>query len=513
MWKIVFLFLTILFGQLSAEDLNSLKSVPVSYKGRIRSFDSYAKLLLYEFTHDHQIEDQKALNWLVDLYYHGFQKWANTPLFWVEDEPKKRLSYNELKLVDLKNPELLKKIKLFESFKGILHEDSNNFLLLPNKYSEKEWLPLSTLNETDFNFTAFSDSNFRSLKRSYLNWKNGNSIKNLSDELLNAYQEISATEMLKGRAVYYPSLWQLKAEVWALDTPLISFAIFGYLLALFCFLIPFPKALFLGYSGLIGAFCLHTTALLLRSYILWRPPVSNMFETVIYVPWVAILVSGLLVVVYKTRWPLIASCILTSSLLAILELTNFNNSYETVPAVLNSQFWLVIHVLMIVGSFGILLLSGILGHLYIICYHLQKAHLSSMENCLLQTLYLGLALLIPGTLLGGVWAAQSWGRFWDWDPKESWAFISACIYLITVHLYRFKCISAIGLSIGSIIGLGFISFTWYGVNYILGTGLHSYGFGKASHALYWFFLAAEAVFLILMIFLSRKPKISIEKKT
>jgi ABC-type transport system involved in cytochrome c biogenesis permease subunit len=78
---------------------------------------------------------------------------------------------------------------------------------------------------------------------------------------------------------------------------------------------------------------------------------------------------------------------------------------------------------------------------------------------------MGVAMLIPGTILGGVWAAESWGRFWDWDPKESWAFISSCIYLMVIHAYRFHFIRNIGLAAGSIAGLLMISFTWYGVNY------------------------------------------------
>ena len=116
-------------------------------------------------------------------------------------------------------------------------------------------------------------------------------------------------------------------------------------------------------------------------------------------------------------------------------------------------------------------------------------------DALLQSLYVGIALLIPGTILGGIWAAQSWGRFWDWDPKESWAFISSCVYLLIIHAYRFKRISGIGLAIGSIGGLLAISFTWYGVNYILGTGLHSYGFGSGGEWIYYSYVGLELAFI------------------
>ena len=121
--------------------------------------------------------------------------------------------------------------------------------------------------------------------------------------------------------------------------------------------------------------------------------------------------------------------------------------------------------------------------------------LKQLSSMILQTLYIGTAMLIAGTILGGLWAAESWGRFWDWDPKESWAFISSAFYLIWIHAYRFHKISSFGLAFGSVSGLLAISFTWYGVNYILGTGLHSYGFGSGGEHLYYAFLGTESLFL------------------
>jgi ABC-type transport system involved in cytochrome c biogenesis permease subunit len=105
-------------------------------------------------------------------------------------------------------------------------------------------------------------------------------------------------------------------------------------------------------------------------------------------------------------------------------------------------------------------------------------------------------MLIPGTLLGGVWAQESWGRFWDWDPKESWAFISCALYIAIVHAYKYKIIRQFGLIIGSIVGVNVITFTWYGVNYILGQGLHSYGFGSGGQPLYWGFIVFETLLII-----------------
>ncbi len=171
-------------------------------------------------------------------------------------------------------------------------------------------------------------------------------------------------------------------------------------------------------------------------------------------------------------------------------------------AVLDSQVWLMVHVLLVVGSYGLFILGAALGHFYLggfLLYKEERAWMHPLPPLILQTLYGGTALLLSGTILGGIWAAQSWGRFWDWDPKESWAFISLCVYLLFIHAYRFSRLSSFGLSIGAVLGALTISFTWYGVNYLLGTGLHSYGFGEGGTYPYFLFLGGEGVFLTLVL--------------
>lgn len=246
------------------------------------------------------------------------------------------------------------------------------------------------------------------------------------------------------------------------------------------------------------AFVLHTLLLLMRGIILGRPPVANMEETVLYVPWIGALLAGGAAYFLKERFPLKIGAFLACLLLALPQ----DSAMDTLVPVLNSRFWLTVHVLMIVASYGVLIFSGILGHVYLFTGN------TTAKKLLLPTLYIGVALLIPGTILGGVWAAESWGRFWDWDPKEAWAFISAAVYLIFIHAWRYRKISAFGLAIGSVLGLMAISFTWYGVNYILGTGLHSYGFGHGGTLYYWIFLASEA-FMLSTLLILRSLKINL----
>jgi cytochrome c biogenesis factor len=95
-------------------------------------------------------------------------------------------------------------------------------------------------------------------------------------------------------------------------------------------------------------------------------------------------------------------------------------------------------------------------------------------------LQVGVVLIIAGTLLGAVWADKAWGRFWGWDPKEVWALVVILIYLIPLHLRLVGRVQATGLAAWSIYGFGSVIFSWYGVNFILGAGLHSYGFGTGG---------------------------------
>lgn len=367
------------------------------------------------------------------------------------------------------------------------------------------------------NFTPYKNEDFQAIREAYFALEKAYinqdtqailpSFDGLMQALSKPYAEtLAGTPAIEAfqKTYIYPTTIQLKSESIYTRYPLIEGTIVLYALALIGFLL--AKTL---KSGLLKkssfvlfllSFLLHSFILGLRCFILDRPPVSNMFETVIYVPWIAILAGISFYTYTKNSLLLIASSVSALVLLVILEVTNLSRQLEQPQAVLDSQYWLTVHVMLIVGSYGVFFLSAILGHIYLGYSFFNKLNvkMKSLEFSVLQTLYLGCFMLIPGTILGGVWAAESWGRFWDWDPKESWAFISCCVYLVVIHAYRFNKIKAFGLCMGAIIGFLAISFTWYGVNYILGTGLHSYGFGNGGERFYYFFLLAELIFLLVV---------------
>lgn len=357
---------------------------------------------------------------------------------------------------------------------------------LPSKLGKGRWFPLNALlidvyDEVNLswkpvgNFTLYPDAAFEMLQKEYR--KEAPDIQ-LIEKVLAENYTLLAGKKYHGD-LYYPTLFQLKVETIYFAWPWIAFTILLYFFG-FAALLKFPRT---GLGLTIAAFILHTAILAMRILILKRPPVSNMFETVIYVPWIAVATGFFFSWMRSNVIPLLASIASSICLLLILKVSQLDQSLENVQAVLDSQFWLTIHVLMVVGSYGVLIFSGIMGHIYLLFNRRED-----LASTIIASMYLGTGLLIAGTLLGGVWAAQSWGRFWDWDPKESWAFISSCIYLAVIHAYRFKKIGSFGLAIGSILGLVAIGFTWYGVNYILGTGMHSYGFGQGGEG--WFYAFA-----------------------
>lgn len=409
-------------------------------------------------------------------------------------------------------------------YERLLHADSM-LKVLPGYRGEGEWLPLKALKinvynptaqrlKTVNNFTLYTDEQFDNIRRTYLDLEEAvlledeSQIRALSRQLASllneSYRSLAGTPYKEStkKTISYPSTGQLEAEVVYYQYPTIALTIIAYAFAAGLLLlvvnIKRRPMYILGWAVLVFAFSLHTSVLLLRCYILGRPPVSNMFETVIYVPWIAVLASFLLYWKLRNTLVLVASSLVALVLLTVLQVTNISSGLENVQAVLDSQYWLIIHVLLVVGSYGVFALSGILGHLYLISYAIHQRETAAMQfinRCTVQAIYLGVAMLIPGTILGGVWAAECWGRFWDWDPKESWAFISICIYLIWIHAYTFHHIKNFGLAVGAVIGLIAISFTWYGVNYVLGTGLHSYGFGSGGETYYYLYLLGELLFL------------------
>ncbi len=248
----------------------------------------------------------------------------------------------------------------------------------------------------------------------------------------------------------------------------------------------------------------------LRISILGRAPVSNTYEALLWMGLVAVAVGLVGQVLSRKSWYLAGG--MAASMIAMLfaMLVPLADQTNTLPAVLRSNYWLILHVLTIVASYGALLLAAVLGHVYLIRNVLMRRPDSDQQSRVIVQVYrvmqLGLVLLTIGTILGGVWAADSWGRFWGWDPKETWSLISIIVYFALIHARYVGWLRDTGLAVASIIGFMAIVWTFYGVNYVMASGLHSYGFGSGGEVYVAAWAGVEALFVGACLLVARSQR-------
>ncbi len=243
------------------------------------------------------------------------------------------------------------------------------------------------------------------------------------------------------------------------------------------------KYLFVVFRSVIFIlFIIHTLGLVARGYISGHAPWSDAYESMIYVSW-ATMGIGLLFA-RKSDLTLASTSFVTSMILMIAHWNWMDPSIANLVPVLDS-YWLMIHVSIIVGSYGPFALATILGIVALILmvlstksnYLIIKNKLSEITIINELALTIGLIMLTIGNFLGGMWANESWGRYWGWDPKETWALISILIYAFVLHMRLIPKMRGVWLfNLMSIIAFASIVMTYFGVNFYL-VGLHSYASG------------------------------------
>lgn len=235
-------------------------------------------------------------------------------------------------------------------------------------------------------------------------------------------------------------------------------------------------------AGVILVFIGHGSGLAMRWYISGHAPWSNGYEAVIFIAWSTILAG--LFFVKKNPAVIAATTLLAAMMLFVTELNLLDPEITPLQPVLKS-YWLMIHVAIITSSYGFLGISGILGLVNMFLYLLKnknnkkrlQMNIVELTSVSEMVLIIGLFMLTIGTFLGGVWANESWGRYWGWDPKETWALVSMLVYAIIIHLRFIPALSSRFLfNVLSLWGYSAILFTFFGVNFIL-VGLHSYAQG------------------------------------
>lgn len=264
----------------------------------------------------------------------------------------------------------------------------------------------------------------------------------------------------------------------------------------------------LGWILILIGFGLQIFGFYSRIAIAGRPPVTNMYETVVWLAFGTVLFAIILEAIYRCRYFLLAAApvAVLSLVLADTLPTVLDSSINPLVPVLRNNFWLIIHVLTITLSYAAFALAMAVAHIVLgkILANPKRNDLAPLHNYLYRTLQVGVLLLATGTILGGVWANYSWGRFWDWDPKETWALIALLCYLLVLHGRIAGWWGGFGLAVGSVLCFLAVLMAWYGVNFVLGKGLHSYGFGTGGYSYALAFVFAELIFVGLAIFKKRQ---------
>ncbi|HDZ5147543.1 TPA: cytochrome c biogenesis protein CcsA [Campylobacter jejuni] len=328
------------------------------------------------------------------------------------------------------------------------------------------------------------------------------------------YQEKIGYKVMPNKTKIEMEIFSNKAEIFVKLAPV--YLVAGFLLLILVFskmVVPNLRISFIFkvvYVLNILAFVVHTIGLGLRAYLSGHAPWSNGYESMVYIAW-ALSLSGIF---FSRKSPIALSLtsILSGVVLMVAHLSEMNPQITNLVPVLNS-YWLSIHVSVITASYGFLGLCALLGifTLFLMCFLKKdgKYNLNILRNITEATrinemaMILGLCLLTVGNFLGAIWANESWGRYWSWDSKETWALVSILVYAAILHLRMIpKYCNQFVFALWSMFAYWVIIMTYFGVNYFL-TGLHSYAAGEAAQIpgyVYWGF----TLMVVLALFAKRK---------
>lgn len=509
-----------------------LKMVPIQNRGRIKPLDTFASESLQFVTGKKTWKGKDAVECLVGWLFNFDHEWENEEMIRVTYKPLKSelgldteknfFSYNQLQ-----DNEGIKKILRGASTKSRTKErlsdlekkavtlenqlevvgaifTGQSFTILPNPEGiSSTWFPLTNLN-TPGGLPYPSDVTERfalALKESVESFL----AKNADGWNASAPKWIAMLSNDMGNGVY-PDAHVLKREIHYNHLRPFRIAWGIYTLG-FVFLLLFivgKKSIFqkLGLVTVVSGLAMHTYGFVLRCLISGRPPVTNMYESVIWVTWGCILFSLLVWLAYKNS--VIPTAATVFSIVGLVLADNLPSvldpSINPLEPVLRSNYWLTIHVLTITLSYAAFALSLCLGNVVMGYYVFKPTHTENIQNYSLymyRAMQIGVVLLAAGTILGGVWADYSWGRFWGWDPKEVWALIALLFYLAVLHGRFTGWLKGFGFAATTVISFLGVLMAWYGVNFVLGVGLHSYGFGSGGMGWVSSYVGLQLAFIVL----------------
>ncbi|QKF81927.1 cytochrome c biogenesis protein CcsA [Halarcobacter ebronensis] len=330
------------------------------------------------------------------------------------------------------------------------------------------------------------------------NWDLSNSFI----DMIIQYQEKVGSEVIPPKSQIENEILFNKLGIFPKLT--IAYMILGLIILIVAFIVVFnpkikpKKTTFVFFIILAILFALHTFGMGFRWIISGHAPWSDTYESLLYISWSAVFAA--VIFFRKSLLALSAGVIVAGIFMFTAHLTSIDPQITNLVPVLKS-YWLTIHVSVLTASYGFFGLSAILGFMSLIMFifrknrpHLNETikHITAINEI---SLIIGLSAITIGNFLGGVWANESWGRYWGWDPKETWAYVSIVIYALVVHLRFIKSLNTpFTLSVASLLAFSTILMTYFGVNFYL-SGMHSYATGDPVPIPMWVYYVTATVFV------------------
>jgi len=248
-------------------------------------------------------------------------------------------------------------------------------------------------------------------------------------------------------------------------------------------------------------FALHTYAMICRIYISGRPPVTNLYSSAIFIGWAAVLFALVFERIYRFGvGNLLAALVGFPTLFIAYNLAGDGDTFMVLQAVLDTQFWLATHVVCITLGYSTTFLAGMLGVIYVLMAHvtsrLDEIQREQLVRMIYGTICFAIFFSFVGTVLGGLWADDSWGRFWGWDTKENGALMIVIWNALVLHARWGAMVRRRGLAVLAVFGNIVTAWSWFGVNQ-LGVGLHAYGFTEGRNFLLFLFVASQLLVMAL----------------
>ena len=251
---------------------------------------------------------------------------------------------------------------------------------------------------------------------------------------------------------------------------------------------------------MLGSLVLHTFGLFTRMYLEGRPPVTNLYSSAVFIGWFAVLLAVPFERYSKRGFAASGGAVVGASTLVIAQsLMDSGDTMEMMRAVLDSNFWLATHVTTITIGYSATFLAGLLAIMWIVRGIFSRSFSGEESQVLVKSTYgvicFALFFSFVGTVLGGIWADQSWGRFWGWDPKENGALLIVLWNALILHARWAGYVRERGLMVMAVFGNIITSLSWFGVN-MLGIGLHSYGFTDKTFSALASFVLSQLIIMI-----------------